>query len=73
MGGRRSSHFGGFQVNRAGARLVDRGSPKRIRKIHWRDHTPRGFVAMVVLSITLVLVFIWWLIAHPEWVESHMH
>jgi type II secretory pathway component PulM len=73
MGGRRPSAFGGFHVHRVRARLVDRGSPKRVRRIKWRDHTPPGFLALVALTIALVLALIWWLIIHPEWIEDHMH
>jgi len=71
MGRRRSLLCGGFQLNRT-KRRFDRGSPKRIRRIRWREHTPPSFVALVVFSIAVVVAVIWWLMAHPEWVEHHM-
>ena len=56
---------------RAGAGRVYRGSAKRIRRIKWRDHTPREFVVLVILGVAMVLVLISWLIMHPD--TGHHH
>src|SRR5437773_2219597 len=61
---------GGPQLARPRAGRVYRGSAKRIRRIKWRDHTPREFVVLVILGIAMV-VLISWLIAHPD--TGHHH
>ena len=56
---------------RTGAVRVHRGSAKRIRRIKWRDHTPREFVVLVIRGVAMILVLISWLIAHPD--RGHHH
>jgi type II secretory pathway component PulM len=62
---------GGPRLARPRAGRVYRGSAKRIRRINWRDHTPREFVVLVVVGIAMVLVLISWFITHPD--NGHHH
>jgi len=54
-------HFGRPGVGRA-----YRGSPKRIRRIRWQEHTPREFVVLIVVGVAIVVALISWLVTHPE-------
>jgi hypothetical protein len=60
-GGRAALHFGRPGVGRA-----YRGSPKRIRRIRWQEHTPREFVVLIVVGVAIVVALISWLVTHPE-------
>jgi hypothetical protein len=67
-GGRYQS---GPHFSRPRAGLSYRGSPKRIRRIKWQDHTPPSFAALMLAGLALVLALIAWLITHPE--AGHHH
>jgi type II secretory pathway component PulM len=60
-GGRAALHFG-----RPGVERAYRGSPKRIRRIRWQEHTPREFVVLIVVGVAIVVALISWLVTHPE-------
>ncbi len=62
---------GGSNLGRPRAGRIYRGSAKRIRRIKWRDYTPREFVVLMVVGIAVVLVLMSWLMTHPD--TGHRH
>ena len=50
----------------AGVGRAYRGSPKRIRRIRWQEHTPRELVVLIVVGVAIVVALISWLVTHPE-------
>jgi hypothetical protein len=62
---------GGPHFSRPGVSRTYRGSPKRIRRIKWRDHTPPSFVAWTMAGLVVLLAVIYWLMTHPE--AGHHH
>jgi hypothetical protein len=48
-----------------------RGSPRRIRRIRWQEHTPPSFVIFVVASLVVAMLLISWLMTHPQ--ADHQH
>jgi hypothetical protein len=50
---------------RFGAGKLYRGSPKRLRQIRWRDHTPLDVWILLAFIALFFLFGIPWLIQHP--------
>src|SRR4051812_27358752 len=70
-GGRRSGAHCSSHLGRAGGGRIYRGSAKRIGRIKWREHTPRGFAAFVFALVAIMVGVITWLTTHSE--DGHHH
>jgi len=70
-GSRHQTSRGGPHLSRPGVGRTYRVSAKRIRRTRWQDHTPREFVALIVIGTAIVLALIAWFITHPE--SGHHH